>query len=157
MNKPVATASVYRRRNLWRVRLLAVGYFTALMTLTAPIPSVTAPALKPQPAVADEIDFKRYAAQVSREQYGWGETQMKCLRQLWGKESAWNPEADNPHSTAFGIAQMLGEDSTNPLEQIRNGLRYIQHRYEKPCNACCLLYTSPSPRDLSTSRMPSSA
>ena len=25
------------------------------------------------------------------------------------------------------------------------------------CNQCCLLYTSPSPRDLSTSRMPSSA
>ena len=25
------------------------------------------------------------------------------------------------------------------------------------CNGCCLLYTSPSPRDLSTSRMPSSA
>ena len=28
----------------------------------------------------------------------------------------------------------------------------------KLCNSCsCLLYTSPSPRDLSTSRMPSSA
>jgi len=26
-----------------------------------------------------------------------------------------------------------------------------------PTNVCCLLYTSPSPRDLSTSRMPSSA
>ena len=26
-----------------------------------------------------------------------------------------------------------------------------------PGNNCCLLYTSPSPRDLSTSRMPSSA
>ena len=26
-----------------------------------------------------------------------------------------------------------------------------------PANLCCLLYTSPSPRDLSTSRMPSSA
>ena len=26
-----------------------------------------------------------------------------------------------------------------------------------PCSDCCLLYTSPSPRDLSTSRMPSSA
>ena len=25
------------------------------------------------------------------------------------------------------------------------------------CNTACLLYTSPSPRDLSTSRMPSSA
>ena len=29
--------------------------------------------------------------------------------------------------------------------------------YEKPILKNCLLYTSPSPRDLSTSRMPSSA
>ena len=28
---------------------------------------------------------------------------------------------------------------------------------DKSLNDCCLLYTSPSPRDLSTSRMPSSA
>ena len=28
---------------------------------------------------------------------------------------------------------------------------------EKQCEKACLLYTSPSPRDLSTSRMPSSA
>jgi hypothetical protein len=55
---------------------------------------------------------------------------------LWGKESAWNPKADNPNSTAFGIAQMLGEDSTNPYVQISNGLRYIEHRYSNPCAAC---------------------
>ena len=30
-------------------------------------------------------------------------------------------------------------------------------RYVAGCSRCCLLYTSPSPRDLSTSRMPSSA
>ena len=29
--------------------------------------------------------------------------------------------------------------------------------WEQLCNQGCLLYTSPSPRDLSTSRMPSSA
>lgn len=135
MNTSIRNKAVYRRRNLWRVRLSAVAYFTALMTLTAPIPSVTAPALKPQPAQAEEMDLKGFAAEMSKLDYGWGETQMKCLRILWGKESAWNPEADNPTSTAFGIAQMLGETSTDPLVQIRNGLRYIQHRYETPCNA----------------------
>lgn len=135
MNNPTTNKAVYRRRNLWRVRLSAVAYFTALMTLTAPIQSVTAPVMKPQPAVADEMDFKAFATQVSKKEYGWGDAQMKCLRILWGKESAWNPEADNPTSTAFGIAQMLGETSTNPLVQIRNGLRYIEHRYDNPCNA----------------------
>ena len=34
-------------------------------------------------------------------------------------------------------------------------LGYIHRGVEKICD--CLLYTSPSPRDLSTSRMPSSA
>jgi hypothetical protein len=29
----------------------------------------------------------------------------------------------------------LGEKSTDPTKQIRNGLRYIEHRYENPCNA----------------------
>lgn len=135
MNNPTTTKAVYRGRNLWRVRFYAVTYFALLLTFTAPIPSVKAPALKPQPAVADEMDFKDYAKQVSKLEYGWGEKQMECLRSLWGKESAWNPKANNPHSTAFGIAQMLGETSTNPLEQIRNGLRYIEHRYENPCHA----------------------
>ena len=34
---------------------------------------------------------------------------------------------------------------------LRDGMHAIMHQYT------CLLYTSPSPRDLSTSRMPSSA
>lgn len=68
-------------------------------------------------------------------QFNWSDNQFTCLGKLWGKESAWNHLADNPHSTAFGIAQMLGEDSTEPHIQINNGLRYIQHRYENPCAA----------------------
>ena len=54
------------------------------------------------------------------------------------------------------------------LPDARDGLKPVQRRiifamYElgltpdKPFRKCCLLYTSPSPRDLSTSRMPSSA
>jgi resuscitation-promoting factor RpfB len=41
-------------------------------------------------------------------------SEYKCLLQLWGKESAWNHLADNPKSTAYGIAQMLNEDSKPP-------------------------------------------
>ena len=40
--------------------------------------------------------------------------------------------------------------------KIREG-RFEDIRECIGCNICCLLYTSPSPRDLSTSRMPSSA
>ena len=39
--------------------------------------------------------------------------------------------------------------------QILAGKNRVVHLYERDCS--CLLYTSPSPRDLSTSRMPSSA
>lgn len=135
MNKQKTIEGVLRNRKRWRIRTLALIYFTALMTFTAPPTSVTSPTLRPISAEATELDYKEFAAQVARSQYGWGDAQMKCLRALWGKESAWNPEADNPHSTAFGIAQMLGETSTDAFVQIRNGLRYIEHRYETPCNA----------------------
>lgn len=91
----------------------------------------------PEPEIVkifDENDFKAYAA-LKIAEYGWDKQELSCLKQLWGKESAWNHLADNPDSTAFGIAQMLGEKSDDPFIQIRNGLRYISHRYDKPCNA----------------------
>ena len=36
-------------------------------------------------------------------------------------------------------------------------LRQLDRKGSQPVRVTCLLYTSPSPRDLSTSRMPSSA
>ena len=36
-------------------------------------------------------------------------------------------------------------------------LTYLGYESDLLIHICCLLYTSPSPRDLSTSRMPSSA
>jgi hypothetical protein len=38
-------------------------------------------------------------------------------------------------SSAFGIAQMLGERSREPELQILRGLRYISERYGTPCKA----------------------
>lgn len=67
--------------------------------------------------------------------YDWFPDDLICLIKLWDKESHWNHLADNPTSSAYGIAQMLGEESKDPKRQIRNGLRYIEHRYETPCNA----------------------
>lgn len=62
-------------------------------------------------------------------------SEYSCLLRLWGKESAWNHRADNPVSSAFGIAQLLGEKSKSPHVQIDNGLKYIVHRYKTPCKA----------------------
>jgi hypothetical protein len=79
-------------------------------------------------------DPKQYAKEQSK-QYNWSDEQLICLNKLWGKESGWNHLADNPNSTAFGIAQMLGEDSLLVSVQIDRGLRYVEHRYGKPCLA----------------------
>jgi hypothetical protein len=87
---------------------------------------------------APQGSFKDYAmAKVgSAEQFG-------CLEKLWGKESGWNPNAQNPTSTAYGIAQFL--DSTwagtgiaktsDGYRQIDAGLIYIEKRYGSPCGA----------------------
>ena len=47
---------------------------------------------------------------------------------------------------------LLFRESTGQLILERRGLKQQEASYRR-----CLLYTSPSPRDLSTSRMPSSA
>jgi hypothetical protein len=70
-------------------------------------------------------------------------SEFTCLENLWGKESGWNPNAQNPSSTAYGIPQFL--DSTwagtgiaktsDGYRQIDAGLIYIQNRYGSPCGA----------------------
>jgi hypothetical protein len=72
-----------------------------------------------------------------------GGSQFTCLENLWGKESGWNPNAQNPGSTAYGIPQFL--DSTwdgtgiaktsDGYRQIDAGLIYIDSRYGSPCGA----------------------
>jgi hypothetical protein len=56
--------------------------------------------------------------------------QYYCLEELWFKESRWNPKADNPRSSAYGIPQLLKLKEQNPFRQIDIGLRYIEHRYQ---------------------------
>jgi hypothetical protein len=70
-------------------------------------------------------------------------SEYTCLENLWGKESGWNPNAQNPSSTAYGIAQFL--DSTwggtgiaktsDGYRQIDAGLIYIEKAYGSPCGA----------------------
>jgi len=134
-NKKTITASRLRGRSYWRVRFTLVGYLTAVMTLCAPISPLQNPPLNLQSAEASPMALKQFAKMQSISYYKWDIREVRCLNQLWSKESAWNPRADNPHSTAYGIAQMLNEKSTSPVTQISNGLVYIKHRYEKPCNA----------------------
>lgn len=76
--------------------------------------------------------------------YGWSESEFGCLVELWTRESGWDPYADNPTSSAYGIPQSLpgekmataGPDwATNPATQIEWGLGYIRDSYGTPCAA----------------------
>lgn len=83
-----------------------------------------------QASIVPTKSYKTYAKAKTSNHKQW-----VCLAKLWGKESAWNPYADNPHSTAFGIPQILGLKTHDPFKQIDLGLKYVKHRYSYPCKA----------------------
>jgi hypothetical protein len=61
--------------------------------------------------------------------------QYRCLEILWMRESKWDPRADNPKSSAFGIPQLLKMKELDPFKQIDLGLKYITHKHSTPCRA----------------------
>lgn len=86
----------------------------------------------------------KVAHSIVTNEYGFSEKEYKCLSSLWTKESHWNYKARNKKSGAHGIAQALPANKmdvistdwrTNPVTQIRWGLRYISVRYDTPCKA----------------------
>lgn len=75
--------------------------------------------------------------------YGWSTgANWNDLVALWNRESGWNAKAQNPSSTAYGIAQFLdstwapyGAKTSSATLQIKYGLEYIKSRYGSPVNA----------------------
>jgi hypothetical protein len=67
--------------------------------------------------------------------------QYRCLVILWRKESNWNPVANNPKSSAYGIPQLLKMTETNPFKQIDLGLKYIHHHRVYKGDICKALAT----------------
>lgn len=97
------------------------------------------PTLDPVPArlTPNRAEGRRQAAAR-----GWTGGQWRCLLTLWDHESRWDERADNPTSTAYGIAQFLratwsdyGPRTSDPARQIRYGIAYISDRYGSPCQA----------------------
>ena len=77
------------------------------------------------------VDYKTYALYL----LDWNKEQHQCLLKLYGKESAWNPEASN--GSHYGIPQGKSEwlKDQDGYAQVRWGLDYIGHRYGEPCIA----------------------
>jgi len=81
------------------------------------------------------------AKEVARELLS--KRQFLCFTKLIGKESAWNPKAQNLKSTASGIGQMLDSTvsslgmrkSESAVSQLVATLSYISRRHSTPCGA----------------------
>ncbi len=84
--------------------------------------------------VWNKFTIQAYAKAYIKETYpSWGRGEWSALSKLWGKESGWNHTADNPTSTAYGVAQVLKTDPETPApRQVEKGLEYIVHRYDLP-------------------------
>ena len=86
----------------------------------------------------------RTIARALMPRFGFSADQFGCLDALYVSESDWDPHADNPTSSAYGIPQALtggthddlpADYMTNPVSQIEWGLQYIQDSYGSPCAA----------------------
>jgi len=77
----------------------------------------------------EKRENKRIAREYSRA-LGYTRRETACLVTLWTGESRFDHLAKNQRgSSAYGIAQLLGERSGEPELQVLHGIRYIEHRY----------------------------
>jgi len=76
------------------------------------------------------VSAKEYAAHLLQDK-----EQYKCLASLYGKESAWNENAQS--GSHYGIPQgrSIYLKTADKYEQVRWGLGYIEVRYGTPCKA----------------------
>lgn len=111
---------------------------------------VATPALATSPKMQDlrTAEAAKYHAKIQMAAIGWHSSQWPCLARMWGKESAWNPNAQNKTPVrvlkggkrvnvhAGGIPQILGLNPRLSVpEQVSRGLTYIESRYGSPCQA----------------------
>jgi hypothetical protein len=88
-------------------------------------------------ATQDEKNYnKKLAKDYASAGFGWSGREWECLLALWTSESRFDNYAKNQRgSSAYGIAQLLGERDSRVEYQILRGLKYISKRYQTPCKA----------------------
>lgn len=120
------------RRGRGGITLLVLAFLITLV-----IPPVTQTRIEEIPQIfhktkatmSEKGRNKSIALEYSRIAFGYTARERACLLSLWTRESRFDHLAKNPTSTAFGIAQLLGEQDRDPRIQILRGLRYIETRY----------------------------
>ena len=149
IHEPIAPIGVEILKPLEPIELPKLPFEKEIKPLPLPKP-VEKPSQNiapPEPVKPAETP-RQIGQRLAAEMYGWTDYQWVALEDLWTKESGWRPDAQNPYSTAYGIAQFL--DSTwglpgmkpyncvktsNASEQIRCGLIYIKLVYHTPAGA----------------------
>ena len=140
----MATRLLLRSRKCLALLSIGILFIAAVAWQVAPIKAIshhlwattTQPniTIKQTKATADEKKQNTITAQAyASAGWGWEGREWQCLLSLWTSESRFDHLADNKRSTAYGIAQRIGEDSSDPDIQILKGLRYIRKRYGTPC------------------------
>jgi hypothetical protein len=114
--------------------LLTVGHSSLF---PPPLGRISDGVIENRKATTDEKKRNRKIAQdYASAGFGWQGREWECLLSLWTRESRLDHYAKNQQgSSAFGIAQLLGEKDTRPEYQILRGLKYISKRYNTPCRA----------------------
>ena len=81
--------------------------------------------------IKEYVDYKTYSLYLLDFNY----QQHKCLLKLYGKESAWKPDAVN--GSHYGIPQGRSQylAKVDGYKQVVWGLSYIGNRYGEPCIA----------------------
>ena len=118
-----------------------VRYAVVAVSLAIVLDAIQADPATPIPVQQNlmQADAKAVARELlTKEQY-------RCFRLLISKESAWNPKAQNPTSSAAGLGQLLSgtyknlgmKHSTEAVPQTVAALAYIGRRYGSagPCGA----------------------
>lgn len=86
--------------------------------------------------MAEKRANKAMARRFASAGWGWDRQQQRCAVALFTKESRFDHLAKNRQgSSAYGIAQVLGEKSKDPAVQLLHAYKYIEHRYGNPCRA----------------------
>ena len=131
-----------------RLGLTLTAILVAVWILTpAPSPvevkvKINKPTIQQGPATYEQkLHNKKLAIRYAYLAFGWKGRERECLISLWTRESRFDNYArplnseGRARSSAYGIAQHLGETSRDPATQILRGLRYISHRHHTPCRA----------------------
>lgn len=84
-------------------------------------------------------DLQKMVQGLAASKFGWSGNQWSSLNWLVSHESSWNPNAQNPTSSAYGLFQFLdgtwkgyGPKTSDPAKQAEYGMQYIKERYGSP-------------------------